>query len=425
MSVLELVLKTIRRRLKKIFKRPLMKLMFAFAKYYRIVLGVFSDPCCIGVTGSCGKTMTKEFIAAVFRVRGRVRKSNRLYNGPYFVAQTIFTIFPCHRTCVHEMGTQEPGLMAKSVDLFHPQIAVVTNIGYDHYSVFRGKEPAAAEKGVLVESIPADGAVVLNADDPYVLAMQDRTSAAVITYGLGDKAMVRGKDISSVWPDRLSLTVTYGTEEVRVNTRLLGEHWSYCVLAAVAAGIAKDVPLADAAHEIEKVQPVEGRMSVHETSNGITFVRDDWKSPFWTVPASLEFMRTARARRRIAVIGTVSDYPGSASPKYRAIARQALQACERVFFVGDFAHCSLKARSGPTDNRIMAFETVSELNLCLQPYLQPGDLVLLKGSGRADHLQRLALAADNDVACWRQKCTKYIFCTNCSSLRRTSVCIRA
>lgn len=307
---------------------------------------------------------------------------------------------PWHRFFVHELGTQRLGQMRASVEMFRPHIGVVTHIGQDHYTIYRSKETTAAEKGKLVESLPVDGTAVLNADDPYGMAMRNRTRARIITYGLSAEAIVRGEEVSCVWPDRLSLTVVYGRDKVRVNTRLLGEHWAYSVLAALATGIAKEVPLAECAQAVERVQPVEGRMSPHETIDGMTFVRDDWKAPLWTIPASLRFMQTARAHRRVTIIGTISDYPGSASQKYRAVARQALEVSEKVIFVGHFAHSALKARSHPADDRIMAFDTVYELNLFLRDYLMPGDLVLLKGSGGADHLQRLVLARSDDIACW-------------------------
>jgi len=229
--------------------------------------------------------------------------------------------------------------------MFRPHIGVVTHIDQDHYTRFRSKAATAAEKGKLVESLPADGRAVLNVDDPYVLAMRDRTRAQIITYGLSAEAMVRGEEVSSAWPDRLSLTVVYGSEKIPIRTRLLGEHWAYSMLAAVATGIARGVPLAECARAVERVEPVEGRMSPHQTPDGITFVRDDRKAPLWTIPASLRFMQMARAQRRVVIIGTISDYPGGADRTFPRVARRALEAAEHVIFVGHYAHCALRARS--------------------------------------------------------------------------------
>jgi UDP-N-acetylmuramoyl-tripeptide--D-alanyl-D-alanine ligase len=250
------------------------------AKTYRLTLGAFGTFCCIGVTGSCGKTTTKDLIAAILATQARGQRTNKLHKIPESVARTIFTIRPWHRFCVHELSGHKPGTMAESVDLFRPDIGVVTHVGCDHYRAYRSKEAIAAEKGTLVESLPADGIAVLNADDPYVLAMRARTRARVVTYGLSPAAMVRGESVTSAWPERLSLTVGYEGKKVRINTQLLGEHWASSVLAAVATGVARGVTLAKCARAVERVAPVEGRLSPHETSDGITFVRDDWKAPY-------------------------------------------------------------------------------------------------------------------------------------------------
>jgi UDP-N-acetylmuramoyl-tripeptide--D-alanyl-D-alanine ligase len=208
------------RYVRKKLRQPVLGLVALLAKTYRIALGAFGSVCCIGVTGSCGKTTTKDLIAAILSTQARGRKSNKVYNNPEFVARTILTILPWHRFCVNELGAQKPGVMARSVELFRPEVGVVTHVGLDHYTAYRSKEAVAAEKGRLVESLPAHGIAVLNADDPYVLAMRARTRARVVTYGLSAEAMVRGENVTSAWPERLSLSVTHADETVRINTKL-------------------------------------------------------------------------------------------------------------------------------------------------------------------------------------------------------------
>src|SRR5262245_54021661 len=131
---------------------------YELAKFYRMPLGHI---CFIGVTGSCGKTTTKELIKAVLTSRYKGRTS-KLYNNPDQVAKTLLTVFPWHQFCLHEIGTSEPGLVEKSAKIFRPKIAVVTNISYDHYESFHSLEAIAAEKSKLVEALPADGVAILN-----------------------------------------------------------------------------------------------------------------------------------------------------------------------------------------------------------------------------------------------------------------------
>jgi UDP-N-acetylmuramoyl-tripeptide--D-alanyl-D-alanine ligase len=380
----------------------------------RVYRTQFGNICFIGVTGSCGKTTTKELIGAILAGRYRGRISNQLHNGPEYVAKTIFTIFPWHRFCVHELGSAEPGRLAKTLEIFRPRVGVVTHVGYDHYTNFRSLEATAAEKGTLVAFLPQDGTAVLNADDSRVLAMRERTRATVITYGLSQEAMMRGEEASCAWPQRLSLTAVYGGERAHLQTQLLGEHWVSSVLAALATGIALGIPLQEGARVVERVAPVLGRMSPHTTPDGVTFILDTWKAPLWTIPACLRFLEMARARRKVAVIGTISDYPGASSSKYRSVARQAMLVADKVLFVGRMGHFALKARAHLEDNRIMAFENLHELDCFLHDYLSRGDLVLLKGSAAADHLERLMLSRTNDIACWRERCGRYMHCQQCS-----------
>ncbi|MFO1457808.1 MAG: Mur ligase family protein [Verrucomicrobiota bacterium] len=392
---------------------------YAASARWRGLLGRVAGVRFIGVTGSAGKTTTTKLIGACLRVAGRVRDTDRMVgqlNGQRFAAHLVLTTTPFHRFCVSEFGIGGPGMMASYVEVMPPDIGVVTNVAWDHYSAFRGLEVTAREKRVLIEALPPHGTAVLNGDDPNVLGMRLYTRARILTFGLSDGAEVRGEKISAVWPDRLSLTVRHGTERVRVTTRLVGGHFAHPVLGALATAVAAGVPLADAARALETVEPVDGRYSVH-TVRGVTFIRDDWKAPLWSIPAALQFLGSARARRKIFILGTISDYPGDSSQKYRAVVRQAVPAADHVFFVGRMAHCALRARDPSNPDRVAAFDTLLALHQYLEGFLQDGDLVLIKGSAAADHLQRLVLARAGDNQCWRPACGRAIFCSDCA-LRR-------
>jgi len=405
--------KPIELRLKKRFFKPIRRcLKIELAKRYRSVLGVVGKVCFIGITGSCGKTTTTELIATILAKQGQVRKGSHT-NTAYFVAKTILTVLPRYRFCVNEVSAEFPGAMEKSVKLLKPQIGVVTHIGQDHYGSYRNLESTAAEKGKLVEALPVGGAAVLNADDPYVYAMRQRTKAQVITYGLSANAMVRGENVSCGWPRPMSLDVCYEEKRLYVQTQLLGEHWAYAVLAAIAAGIAAGVSLERAVEAVKAFAPMPYRMSPHKTPDGVTFISDNWKAPLWTIPASMDFMRKAKAERKVVVIGSISDTPKSFYHRYRAVIRQALDVVDKIVFVGEHSRSALRARPHPEDERIIAFDTLYQANSFLSNYLKAGDLVLLKGTENADHLQRIVLSRTNGIACWREKCGKIRFCGDC------------
>jgi UDP-N-acetylmuramoyl-tripeptide--D-alanyl-D-alanine ligase len=370
----------------------------------------------VAVTGSCGKTTTKDLAAAVLAARGRGRKTPESGNELSIVARTILKTLPWHRFAIAEVAAWGPDTLGAAVDLFRPRIGVVTNVGSDHYTAFRTLAATAAEKGRLVEALPPDGTAVLNADDPHVLAMRERCAGRVLTYGLSAGAELRGEDVSSAWPERLSFTVVHGDERLRVRTRLCGAHWAPCALAALAVGVAAGVPLAAGGEALARVESPPGRMSPVELVDGITFIRDDYKAPLWSIPPALEFLRAAQARRKVAVIGTIADFPGNPQKKYARVARHAIEVADYVVFVGRNAHSCLRARRHAGDDALRAFATVREVAEFLQDLLRPGDLVLLKGCRRADHLSRLVLARTSGVGCWREACARGNFCEHCPLL---------
>jgi aminoacyl-tRNA hydrolase len=202
---------------------------------------------------------------------------------------------------------------------------------------------------------------------------------------------------------------------VRIQTQLCGSHWASAVLAAVATGVALGAPLAVAAQALAEVPPFEGRMAPLMV-RGITFIRDDWKAPLFSIAPAFEFMHGARARRKVIVMGTLSDYQGDARQRYVEIAHQALGAADCVVFVGPRASAALRAKD-TAQTPLTAFAHLRDAAAYLAAYLEPGDLVLLKGSHKADHLQRLVLALSKPVQCWRMDCGLITPCNTCPQVQ--------
>lgn len=347
----------------------------------------------IGVTGSCGKTTTKELIGAALSTELRGRKSPGEGNGLPVVAKTILRTTSRDAFCVVEVAAgPSPGRVARTTEMLRPNIAVVTTIGGDHFATFRTLDATAAEKRALVRGTALDGTAVLNADDPRVLAMAEGFGGRVITFGRSPGSMLRAHDVRSSWPEPLSFTLEHEGRLLRVSTRLFGKHWVTCALAALAVAIAMGVRLERAVDALGRFDPLPKRMRP-VWRDGITFIQDHVKAPFWSLDAALEFLAEAAASRKVAVIGTLSDYPGSASRKYVRVARQALEIADEVVFAGPNARWALKARKYAGARPLHAFPAVPEAAEYLRSSLREGDLVLVKGSGDADRLERVVLAS--------------------------------
>ena len=170
------------------------------ARHRRSVAGVTF----VAVTGSAGKTTTKELVAAVLGSRHLGTKSPGTHNSAHWVSHTVLGARRGDGFCVQELGATGPGSLDDAIALVRPRVAVITNVGGDHRSAFRTLEATATEKAKVVHAVPRAGLAVLNADDPRVLAMADSCRGRVLTYGLRPDAIVRAESVRSSWPDTSS-----------------------------------------------------------------------------------------------------------------------------------------------------------------------------------------------------------------------------
>jgi UDP-N-acetylmuramyl pentapeptide synthase len=316
---------------------------------------------------------------------------------------------------VQELGAGGPGSLEHMIAFCRPEIGVILNVGLDHYSAFRSREAVAEEKSKLAGALPASGTAVLNTDDPYVRAMAEKTQARVVTIGTTTGAEIRAKQIRSSWPDRLGFILCCDGAEFDVRTRLCGKQWTIPVLAAVAVGRAVGVPVTDALAAVAEVEPFAGRMEPVVHPDGVTFIRDDFKAPFWSIELFLNYVRDARAKRRIVVLGKLSDMSGSESPKYRRTVRQALDVAEQVVLVGSSSGYAAKLQPDYPD-RIRLFSDTRQAVAYFCKELHAGDVVFLKGSHRVDHFERIVLAREGPMTCYCDDCRAWQECRTCPKL---------
>ncbi|NWG75527.1 MAG: aminoacyl-tRNA hydrolase [Rubrivivax sp.] len=374
----------------------------------------------IGITGSAGKTTTKDLLVGVLSHKwhgiGCLGSLNELAE----LATTILRVRPRHRFCVAEMSEDHPGVLREPLALVRPSIGIVTVVGNDHWSRYKSRDAIADEMSRLIEFLPATGTAVINADDPLLIPMAGNCKAHVITYGTSPGAELRGEDISAAWPGRLQMTVVRGEERIKVLTQLCGLHWTPSVLAAIGGGLAMGMTLEECAAAIASVAPYDGRMQPVTIPEGVTFIRDDFKAPLWTMDACLEFLKMARARRKIIVIGTLSDCGPRAAQKYTNVAKRAQDIADITIFVGAWASHVLKARKPGRQDALRVFASVRDAAQYIKVISLEGDLVLLKGTNTQDHLIRILMASTGGIDCWRDDCKLHVFCNLCPARNKPS-----
>jgi UDP-N-acetylmuramoyl-tripeptide--D-alanyl-D-alanine ligase len=370
----------------------------------------------VGITGTAGKTTAKDLSFSILSAFAPCRRSNRSSNEPFYVAQTIASVGRQHRFCVVEVAAAEKHDLALPAWLLKPDIAVLTLVAREHYSRFRSLEAIAAEKRKLIAALQPDGVAVLNIDDPLVRAIGERCNRRVIWVGKGQGATLRLLDARSRYPEPLRLKVEHREEIFEVNTQLHGEHLAVPVLAALGVALAAGLPLDKAIAALAQIQPTEGRMQIVTTDDGVTFVRDDWKAPHWSIKPPFEFLKVAQAKRKVAIIGSVSDSPKGPRKRYARLAQLALEVADLVVFVGSDSLYALKAKPASAEKSLLAFPELQDAAEYLRTELRAGDLVLLKGTNTQDHLVRILLSRTSAIQCWRSDCRLSRFCGRCSRL---------
>jgi len=374
----------------------------------------------LGVAGSAGKTTTKELLLAILGRQHRAIGNANSLNRPTEVAYTILRARPNHDFCVVELSEAKPADMDEGLRLLQPAIGIVTVVGDDHWSIYRSRTAIADEMGKLVASLPALGTAVLNADDALVLALAPKCTGKVITYGTSANADLRATEIDASWPNPLRFTLVRGNERAEVRTKLHGAHWIPSVLGAIGGGLAAGLSLDECVAGVGGVEPFVGRMEPVTSDAGVTFIRDDYKAPLWTLDGCFEFMKSASARRKIIVIGTLSDCGAGAPEKYVKVARRAQAIADITIFVGPWASQVLKARSPEAPDALLIFRNVRDAAEFLKSNTRDGDLVLLKGTNKQDHLFRIIMARTDSIACWRDNCELHTLCNECGDRNKPS-----
>ena len=275
----------------------------------------------VGITGSVGKTSTKDFIAAVLRSQFAVGASEKSLNNDQGVPVTLLNAPDAVCALVVEMGMRGFGEIARLAELVEPHIGVITAVGESHSERVGGVEGVARAKAELVESLPASGFAVLNADDARVVAMRSKTSAKAFTYGVAANADVRISDLVLNGHGCASFRITSQWGNGSCTLTVPGKHMASNAAAAVLVGALCGVSVADALRAVESTEMSPMRMQVHALANGV-LLDDSYNASPTSMAAALHTLASMTADHRVAVLGVMAEI-SDAEMQHRNIAQLA------------------------------------------------------------------------------------------------------
>ncbi len=345
----------------------------------------------VAVTGSNGKTTTRQMLAAIFATRGPVLATEGNLNNHIGLPLTLLRLRASHKTAVIEMGANHPGEIAMLAALAEPQVGIVTQAGDAHLEGFGSRDGVARAKGELFSALGAKGVAVINRDDPYFPLWTHLAGAAsVISFGLHEQAAVRALNVTADPPHaptamRFDLVAPGGRVSVRIP--LPGRHNVMNALAAAAAGIGAGLDLQDIAAGLAQVQGAGGRVTWKTTRGGAKLIDDTYNANPTSLAAALELLATA-GDERIAVLGDMGELGPDAPRLHRECGQKARAlGIDALFTIGTLAR-EAAAGFGSSSRH---FDSVGALAAELKPLLKPGVTVLVKGS-RAARMERVVAA---------------------------------
>lgn len=350
----------------------------------------------VGITGSSGKTSTKDLLAQLLERLGPTVAPPGNYNNEIGLPLTVLAADPTTRFLVLEMGARGLGHIRELADIAVPDVGVVLNVGTAHVGEFGSQAAIAAAKGELVEALPERGLAVLNADDPLVRPMAGRTAARVVRYGESDAADVRAVDVALDERGRPRFELVSAAGRAVVAMRLVGEHHVSNALAAAAVALDAGAPLDAVAEALTEAEPrSRWRMEVVERPDGVTVVNDAYNANPESVRAALKaLVALAGDRRSWAVLGEMGELGAEHIAAHDTIGRLAVRLnVDKLLVVGAGAKAMHlgAGMEGSWDDESVFVTDVDAAVALLREQLRPGDVVLVKAS-RAAGLERVAAA---------------------------------
>ncbi|WP_055565308.1 UDP-N-acetylmuramoyl-tripeptide--D-alanyl-D-alanine ligase [Streptomyces atriruber] len=341
----------------------------------------------IALTGSQGKTGTKDLLAAVVSSVAPTTATLGSLNNELGVPLTMLRADAATRFLVLEMGARHTGDIAELTGLVAPDIAVVLNVGRSHIGEFGSRAAIARTKGELVRGLAPGGTAVLNGDDPRVAAMRSLTDGPVLTFGRAEHADVRMLDLTLDRLGRPTCTLRTADTSARCALPLVGAHQALNASAAAAAGLAAGVPLDLATAALATASLSKWRMELRDLDGGATLLNDSYNAGPDSTRAALDALAAIECGRRIAVLGEMLELGADSAAEHRAVGAYAAARADVVAVVGEAAR---PIADGAGEAAVVLADNDAAVDW-LRGRLDVGDVVLVKAS-RGARLDEVAAA---------------------------------
>ncbi len=334
----------------------------------------------IGVTGSVGKSSTKELIAAVLRQRFVTLKSEGNLNNEIGLPLTLLQLNASHERAVLEMGMYALGEIRTLCEIALPRIGVVTNVGPTHLERLGTMERIAQAKAELVEALPSDGYAILNGDDARVLAMRDRTRARVLCYGLHSGCDVWANEIESFGLGGIAFTLHWRDDSVRVRIPLLGRHSVHTALAATSVALVEGLVWDEILRGLRD-ESAQLRLIAVPAENGATILDDTYNASPASSLAALNLLAELDGRK-IAVLGDMLELGSEEQRGHQVVGGRAAQVVDVLIAVGKRGRWIGEAAraAGLSAEQVFFVEDNARAIELLRTLARAGDFILVKGS---------------------------------------------
>jgi len=336
----------------------------------------------VGITGSVGKSTTKEVIAEVLSQRYRTIKSPGNLNNEIGLPLTILKIGPGYERAVLEMGFYVPGEVAFLCDIALPQVGVVTNIGTVHAERAGSQEIIARGKSELVQALPSspDGVAILNYDDPWVRPMAEKTKASVFYYGLDANADLWADDVEGLGLEGIRFRLHYRKETLHVRVPMIGQHSVHTALRAAAVGLVDGLTWQEIMSGLRSSH-AQLRLVTVRSQSGALLLDDTYNASPESTLAALNLLSELDGHK-MAVLGDMLELGQYEQQGHEVVGVRAAEVAEMLVTVGERGHMIAAAarRAGLKSDRVVELESTEESIEWLRNHLTEKDVVLIKGS---------------------------------------------